>query len=108
MSKHHWKNGVGRLAECKFVTYFQFVKNTVPAKFNKESTGASLVVQWLRLCAPSAAGTDSVLGQGTVNPCAATEDSVHHNRSGIAKQENAECSKAPVLCTFVLCHGLPF
>jgi len=31
----------------------------------RASRGTSLVVQWLRLCAPNAGGTGSVLGQGT-------------------------------------------
>ena len=32
------------------------------------SAGASLVVQWLRLCTPSAAGPSSIPGQGTRSP----------------------------------------
>ena len=84
MSKHHWKNGAGRLAKCKFVTNFQFV-NAVPAKFNKDSTGTSLVVQWLGLCAPSAGAQVRFLVRELWIPYAATEDPVYHNRSGIAK-----------------------
>ena len=35
-------------------------------KFNKDfKNGTSLVVQWLRLCAPNAGGLGSILGQGT-------------------------------------------
>ena len=33
--------------------------------------GTSLVVQWLRLCAPNAGGTGSIPGQGTEIPHAA-------------------------------------
>ena len=31
----------------------------------KKKTGTSLVVQWLRLCAPNAGGLGSIPGQGT-------------------------------------------
>ena len=31
----------------------------------KKKTGTSLVVQWLRLCAPNAGGPGSIPGQGT-------------------------------------------
>ena len=34
VSKCCWKNGADRLAQCKFVTNFEFVKNTITAKYN--------------------------------------------------------------------------
>ena len=66
-------------------TFKKFVKTAVPAKFNKDSTGASLVVQWLGLCAPSAGAQVRFLVRELWIPYAATEDPVYHNRSGIAK-----------------------
>jgi len=41
--------------------------------------GASLVVQWLRLHAPSAGGPGSIPNQGSRFPLAATKDSAGHN-----------------------------
>ena len=38
-------------------------------------TGSSLLVQWLRLCAPNAGDSVSMLGQGTKIPHAATKSS---------------------------------
>ena len=35
MSKCCWKNGTGRLAQCRAATNFQFVKNAIPEKCNK-------------------------------------------------------------------------
>ena len=66
-------------------TFKKFVKTAVPAKFNKDSTGTSLVVQWLGLCAPSAGAQVHFLVRELWIPYAATEDPVYHNRSGIAK-----------------------
>ena len=97
MSRHHWKNGAGRLAGCKLVTDFQFVENAVPAKFNEESTRTSLVVQWLRLCS-QCRGTGSFLAGELGIPYAATEDPVYRNRPGIAKlKKKIECSKIGML-----------
>ena len=50
-------------------------------------SGTSLVVQWLRLCAPHAGGLGLIPGQGTrsymhaatKNSHTATEDPTHHN-----------------------------
>ena len=41
--------------------------------------GTLLVVQWLRLCAPSAGNTGFILGQGTKIPHATTKDPMYHN-----------------------------
>ena len=40
---------------------------------NTQIPGASLVVQWLRFCAPSAGGMGSIPGQGTKIPHAAAK-----------------------------------
>ena len=46
-----------------------FFKNTIP--------GTSLVVQWLRLCAPSARGLGLIPGQGTRSHMHAATKSSH-------------------------------
>ena len=40
----------------------------IPHVVNNRDRGTSLVVQWLRLCSPSAEGTGSIPGQGTTIP----------------------------------------
>ena len=61
--------------------------------FKSEQIGTSLVVQWLRLCAPNAGDPGSIPGQGTRShmlqlrvcmpqlktPYAETKDSICHN-----------------------------
>ena len=38
------------------------------SNFKNKTAGTSLVVQWLRLCAPKAGGTGSIPGRGTNIP----------------------------------------
>ena len=43
----------------------------------KQATGTSLVVQWIRLCAPNAGGQGSIPGQGTRSQMHAANKSLH-------------------------------
>ena len=44
--------------------------------------GTSLVVQWLRLCAPNAGGLGLILGQGTRSYMQQLKDSAYHREDG--------------------------
>ena len=60
--------------------------------------GASLLVQWLRLCAPSAGGAGSIPGQGTKISHAAWCDQTNNDkvegRAGTLRENPAGCSSS--------------
>ena len=62
-----------------------YFKNVKLAEHQKSETGTSLVVQWLRLCAPNAGGLGSVPVR-ELDPVCATKDLVQ------SKQINKEAN----------------
>ena len=50
---------------CLQETHFNISTGELKVKIKKKTGGTSLVVQWLRLCAPNAGGLGSIPGQGT-------------------------------------------
>ena len=62
-----------------------FLSSRGPSKLQKP--GTSLVVQWLRFCAPNAGGPGSIPGQGTKSPTQPNlEFSSHKERSRTPQQ----------------------
>ena len=52
------------LCSVQSIFHHTFIQHVV----NNRDRGTSVVVQWLRLCTPSAEGTGSIPGQGTKIP----------------------------------------
>ena len=55
--------------------------------------GTSLVVQWLRLCAPNAGGLGSIPGGGTKIPHTTTKPARHNQRSPRAAMKTQHSQK---------------
>ena len=53
--------------------------------FNNKSIGTSLVVQWLRFCAPNVAGSDMIPGQGTRSHIIQLKDTGCWNKDQISQ-----------------------
>ena len=67
--------------------------NQSSGKYKSKTTeGISLVVQWLRLCAPNAGGLGSIPGQGTRSYMhAATRSSQAATKEPACSNENPAC-----------------
>ena len=89
-----------------FFSYLQLFSVIYFETINPTNLGASLVVQWLRVCVPNPGGLGSVPGQGTkipmlqlrVHPTCHTEDSACHSEKTVQPKTHIQKSYTNLIC----------